>query len=180
MTQLRTRGAAVDAVPPITSLVPTGGTEGMVRTFNAAAAAQAVGIPASAPEPEQAADAAAPCLAIHGECAGHDTDQVNGDVYHRTTAHGVSGPFGDDLLLHNLIQVNSEKPRLEFCNDGDWTDLDLAGADALIAAVERQLASLRDCRAHLAAALGEAPPTQPPESPEARPADGATGTEAQA
>lgn len=172
--QLSQVGAAWDALPS-TKPIPTGGTEGMVRTFNAAAAAQAVGTPAPDAEPEQTADATAPCPAIGGKCAGHEND--HGEIIHRGQAYTNDLA---DLRAFHLEQWGDDTPRIVSSHGGTWPDLDLEAFDAVIEAAEQQLAHARNVRTHLAAALGEAPPTQPPENQKAQPANGATGTEAQA
>ncbi len=123
--------------------------------------------------------AAKGCDLLDGQCQRHTDD--HGEIIHRGQLHRASGGEDDNLLTHGLMQWNDDEPRLEFIGGGYWPDLGLPEADTLIAAVEKQLASLRDCRAHLAAALGEAPPTQPPEHQNAQTADGsATGTAVQA
>lgn len=174
MTQLRTAEVALEAIPPAKP-IPTGGGWSASRTFNAAAAGQAVGIPASAPEPEQTADTAAPCPAIYGECAGHEND--HGEIIHRGQAYTNDLA---DLRAFHLEQWGDDTPRVVSSHGGTWPDLDLEAFDAVIEATEQQLAHARNVRTHLAAALGEAPPTQPPENQKAQPANGATGTEAQA
>jgi hypothetical protein len=164
--QLSQVGAVWDAIPA--NPTTTGGTAGLRRGFQPSA----VPIPpaqderpAPAPATVQADDR---CDALDRECESHDHD--NGTVIHLGPTHSASD---DGLPAHHLYQYGDHAPSMVLVSD-QCPELNLPQVDALIAAVEQQLAHLRDARHHLAAALGEAPPTEPPETQQARPADGNT------
>lgn len=122
--------------------------------------------------------AAQGCDRLHGRCRTHIED--HGEVIHRGAEHTASGGGDNNLLAHSLVQWGDDKPFLEFIGGGHWEDLDLHRADQVIAAVEKQLASLRTNRAHLAAALAEAPPAEPPEGQKAQQDSAAAGQAATA
>jgi hypothetical protein len=81
------------------------------------------------------------CDHLDGQCARHTTDSIGGTVFH------WSAETEDEQV--GLVQYGQDEPRLELGDDS----YDLAGADALIEARERQLAALRLHRTHLVAAL---------------------------
>lgn len=91
------------------------------------------------------------CTELNGQCVEHEDD--HGETIHRGPEHTASGAYGDNLLTHQLVQWYDRAPQLVYVDSLNWQDLDVAATDALIADTERQLASLRESRRHLAAAL---------------------------
>lgn len=161
-------------LPPV-PVVPHGGDWRGQRHFVASAVPTPIDEPEPTPEHAEDTASANGCDLLNSQCIEHERD-YGGTVTHRGPLHTAAGAFGGHLLEHRLIQwAGDSKPVLAFVGDLDWPDLDLPDVDALIDAVEKQLAALRDSRAHLAAALGVAPPTQPPEQQKARPATGGAG-----
>lgn len=190
--QISQVGVLMNAPSFITDPIPTGGNHKQ-RTFKTEAGSVTSEAPTAEPvveddatpeqaaamqeirdivgdDPERAVHAAEGCDRLGRMCVQHENDF--GDLIHRGARHTVpAGPFGKHLLEHQLVQWSDDsKPVLGFAGDLDWSELGLPDVDALIAAVEKQLVGLRDCRAALAAALG-APPTEPPKNHKAQPAD---------
>jgi hypothetical protein len=107
------------------------------------------------PQDQRPHSATAPsvgCTLLDGQCVSHQDD--HGTTIHRGAEHTVAGGEDGELLSHTLVQWgDDDTPGLQFVGGYGWPQLDLAQTDELIAAVEKQLTSLRACRTHLAAAL---------------------------
>jgi hypothetical protein len=99
------------------------------------------------------------CDRLNRQCEKHCID-VDDTVIHHGPLLELADPNGTVLRLR-LAQWHDDPPFLEV----EDTECDLDTVDKLIA-------SLCDARHHLAAALGVAPPTEPPKTQQARPADG--------
>jgi hypothetical protein len=104
---------------------------------------------------EKATPAPIACHQLDGQCVSHQDD--HGTTIHRGAEHRLAGGEDGELLSHTLVQWgDDDTPGLQFVGGYGWPQLDLAQTDELIAAVEKQLTSLRECRTHLAAALDAA------------------------
>lgn len=102
--------------------------------------------------PHSATTPSVGCDRLDGQCATHQDD--HGTTIHRGVEHAVTAGGDSELLSHTLVQWgDDDTPGLQFAGGGEWPQLDLAETDALIRAVEKQLASLQECREHLAVAL---------------------------
>lgn len=114
------------------------------------------------------------CDELNGRCERHEND--HGDVIHFGREHREDVGDLHNVLTHRLTKwSNDSEPVLSCGGGGEWDDFNLAQTDELIEKATRQLASLREARAHLAAALGEAPPSEPPENQKAQQVDAEQG-----
>lgn len=106
-------------------------------------------------------EAAKNCGELNGQCERHEDD--HGDIVHFGREHREDVGDLHDVLTHRLTKWSNDSESVLSCGGGgEWDDFNLAQTDELIDKATRQLASLRNCRTHLAAALGKAEPVYVP------------------